>query len=231
LVLDHAVGLDYRWFPTGVPVAKLEFAPAGDYLAASGFSTGVIFWHVPTGLTSARVLNPDDGLVQGISFSADGSTLAVGTLGGSVTLWDVQTGTQVQSLRTPRGGSALNPSVAALVKLSPAGPIAAIANSTTIELLDLDPHRTIHRLDGHESLITDLSFAPSGKFLASASYDRTIKIWEVSSGTLVLELAGHGDAVWDIEFSHDGNLLASAGGDDRTARVWTVGATLRRIAS
>ena len=129
-------------------------------------------------------------------------------------------------MRSPQGGGIFNTGAAALVRHSPAGKIAAIANSNTIELLDIDQSTTIQKLTGHESVILDLSFAPSGKFLASASGDHTIRIWEVPSGNLLLVLTGHGDAVSDIEFSHDGNFLASAS-YDHTASIWDISRVTR----
>jgi WD40 repeat protein len=71
----------------------------------------------------------------------------------------------------------------------------------------------------HEDCINALSFTPDGRWIASASADRTIKLWEVDTGEEWRTLTGHVDKVNDITFNRDGRWLASAS-DDQTVRIW-----------
>ena len=86
--------------------------------------------------------------------------------------------------------------------------------------------REQNRLEGHETRINDVSFAPDGQLLASASGDRTIKLWK-PDGTEVGNLEGHTARVWSVAFSPDGKTLASAS-IDRTIRLWDV-ATMKEL--
>ncbi len=86
--------------------------------------------------------------------------------------------------------------------------------------------REQNRLEGHETRINDVSFAPDGQLLASASGDRTVKLWK-PDGTEVGTLEGHTARVWSVTFSPDGKTLASAS-IDRTVRLWDV-ATMKEI--
>jgi WD40 repeat protein len=65
----------------------------------------------------------------------------------------------------------------------------------------------------------DLSFAPDGRTLASASRDRTIKLWDPATGRELRTLRGHDEWVMCLAFAPDGRTLATGGYAD-TVRLW-----------
>ncbi|HEV3383976.1 MAG TPA: WD40 repeat domain-containing protein, partial [Gemmata sp.] len=89
---------------------------------------------------------------------------------------------------------------------------------------------------GHKDAVYALAFAPDGKTLATAGYDRLIHLWDVSPGQLTntavittprLTLKDHSDTIYGLSFHPDGLLLASAGAD-RAVKVWDI-ASGRRL--
>lgn len=50
-------------------------------------------------------------------------------------------------------------------------------------------------MTGHEDKISSLSFSPDGKWLLSASEDKTARVWDVDNGRQYKIFEGHDDMV------------------------------------
>ena len=74
---------------------------------------------------------------------------------------------------------------------------------------------------GHILGITDASFSPNGKMVATASADETIRLWDLRLGSELRVLLGHTGPVYSVRFNHDCTILASAS-YDRTVRLWEI---------
>jgi len=61
----------------------------------------------------------------------------------------------------------------------------------------------------------------NGRYLASASADKSVKLWDVTTGREIHTLTGHASDVSSIAFSPDSRWLAS-GSWDKTIKIWDV---------
>ena len=62
---------------------------------------------------------------------------------------------------------------------------------------------------GHEGRVCRVAFHPSGRYVASASFDTTWRLWDVATHSELLMQEGHSKEVYSVEFQDDGSLVAS----------------------
>jgi TPR repeat protein len=87
-----------------------------------------------------------------------------------------------------------------------------------VRLWDGASGRELQRFTAHTAPVASAAFSPDGRFIISASTDRTARIWEVATGHERLQLK-HDDQVTAAAFSRDGRRAVTAV-IDRTAHVW-----------
>ncbi|MCI0641914.1 MAG: protein kinase [Gemmataceae bacterium] len=90
-----------------------------------------------------------------------------------------------------------------------------------IKLWDPATGTLLATLKGHSNSINALAFSLDGKFLASASSDKTVRVWDGESGKELATLAGHTSFVAAVSFAPDSQRLVSVGGDG-TLRLWDI---------
>jgi WD40 repeat protein/tRNA A-37 threonylcarbamoyl transferase component Bud32 len=72
---------------------------------------------------------------------------------------------------------------------------------------------------GHSNQITAVAWSPDGKYIASASHDKTVLIWNATNGQQFQIYQGHSAQVNTLAWSPDSKYLVSAS-DDQSAQVW-----------
>lgn len=152
-----------------------------------------------------------------VSFSPDGSTLAVGLFEQQIALWDVTSGQPVYTFdrqeenRTKR------------MDFSPDGAFLAVGViDGTVRLLDVASGKIVKILKySGESDIHDLVFSPDGNYLATGGRVPAVILWDVTSGEVIRTFRLTDNAI-SMDFSPDGTILATAGGSEYEVRLWDV---------
>ncbi|MCO5601493.1 hypothetical protein L7F22_055614 [Adiantum nelumboides] len=75
------------------------------------------------------------------------------------------------------------------------------------------------RMTGHQQLVNHVYFSPDGRWIASASFDKSVKLWNGSTGEFIATFRGHVGPVYQISWSADSRLLLS-GSKDSTLKIW-----------
>ncbi|KAI5181630.1 ribosome assembly protein 4 [Nematocida sp. AWRm80] len=77
------------------------------------------------------------------------------------------------------------------------------------------------KLVGHKDVITSVSIASSGAYIATSSFDRTIRLWTSMNGHVSHVFKAHASLAYQVAFSSTGNLLVSCSAD-KTVKVYSV---------
>lgn len=154
-----------------------------------------------------------DGDVNCVQFSPDGTRLVTGDDQGYIRVWEV--GTRAPLLEI----APVNRGIEALA-YSPDGTLIAAANrSEVVTVFDAQTGAPRWTLSGHTGRVTSLAFSPDGALLASGSRDQSAILWSMEDGSPRQQLTGHGAAIWCLDFSPDGTWLAT-GSSDLSIRLW-----------
>ncbi len=171
------------------------------------------------------------GAVTALSFSTDGQRLAAGLATGELRLWQARDG---QALGVLEGHTNYVFSVC----FSPDDQtLISGSDDQLIQLWDIaqlaeggqhaSNNRLRHTLHGHSQGVWCVKLSGDGRFLVSASGDRTICLWDMRTRALIRTLHGHEHGVRAVAFSPDGAWVAS--GDEKGfLRIWETqsGATI-----
>ncbi|KAG8709400.1 hypothetical protein FRC08_018365 [Ceratobasidium sp. 394] len=148
-------------------------------------------------------------------FSPNGRRIATGSVGGTVRVWDAETGAAL--LEPIRGHSHRVQSVAFS---HDSRRIVSGSDDKTVRMWDAETGvALLEPLQGHADLVMSVAFSPDGHRIASGSWDKTVRTWDAEMGVELLQLQGHSDTVWSIVFSPNGHYIVS-GSADKTVRMW-----------
>jgi COMPASS component SWD3 len=86
---------------------------------------------------------------------------------------------------------------------------------------DLRRFHSKHTFKGHTGAVYCVGFAPSGRLLASGSFDKSVRLWDLTQQKEVACLAEHQLNVSDLAWSSDSTELMSVGFDS-AAKLWDV---------
>ncbi|MEG4056246.1 MULTISPECIES: WD40 domain-containing protein [unclassified Microcoleus] len=78
--------------------------------------------------------------------------------------------------------------------------------------------REEYQFVGHNSLVTSVSFSPTGDAIATGSDNNTAKLWDLQGNCLVT-FTRHNNSVRSVSFSPTGDAIATASMDN-TAKLW-----------
>jgi WD40 repeat protein len=153
--------------------------------------------------------------INQVVYSPDGKRLATASRDRMVKIWDAATSKELLTIKD-------NPGNVWSVAFSPDGKKIAWTSGKwdkatkewhgAINIRDAAMGQDLQALVGHSDEIKRVVFSPDGKWLASASKDKTVILWDAASGKAVHTLKGHGGEVEEVCFGPDSKRLASVGG-------------------
>ncbi|KAF9894266.1 hypothetical protein FE257_007768 [Aspergillus nanangensis] len=158
-------------------------------------------------------------------FAPDGQTIATGNWGGGIRLLTVPNLEEKLSINNAHsdrvGGLSWFPgaTLPSSTVSESAVNLASGGGEGNLCLWSLNQDKPLATMSGHSGRVCRTEFHPSGRYLASASFDTTWRLWDVETTTELLLQEGHSREVYTVAFNNDGSLMAS-GGLDSIGRIW-----------
>jgi len=88
-----------------------------------------------------------------------------------------------------------------------------------LQFWDIETGRQLHRSENHSAFINSVTISADGRYMLTASYDRTARIWDAQTGRQIQVFVGHRDGVQSAVFSMDSKRTLTAS-TDGTVRSW-----------
>ncbi|MGZ3814261.1 MAG: caspase family protein, partial [Mucilaginibacter sp.] len=142
-------------------------------------------------------------------FSDDSKYIFTYSYGGSVRIWNVQSGEPLHTLSRSY-------SIVRTIGFSKTGKYLFVSNGENMDVWDTAKWEC-RTLNGHTDDVNAGSFSKEDDFIVTTSYDNSAKIWDTKSWSLKGTLTGHNSYVNSIDIQ-DGLVLTTA--SDGFVKLW-----------
>jgi WD40 repeat protein len=237
-------------------VDAVAVSPDGHLIATGSFDKTIKLWDTTTGKELLTLAGPQGHQQQvlAVAFSPSGDQLASGGADNAAKVWDAPAGFPARRFTATAAvtGAAVgldavgeflpqSERLARRARFVAPNPVKNLPHPNLVDAIKTIPAHIQTQPQNVPHPIYCVLWAPGGKQVLTASFDRSLKLWDADSGKLVRELkaapdpkpgdkaeppkgpVGHRDQVFTAAFTEDGKLLAT-GSSDKAVKLWDVAA-------
>jgi WD40 repeat protein len=174
-------------------VWDVKFSPDGNTLASGSFDRTVRIWNSADGKLLHTLTDHTEAIVA-LAFSPDGQKLVSTSDDKTIKLWNTNNWKLVYSLEVPEHNQAADFSPDNKLLLTGGRDKTALGEflqnifgdaeynkGVSMRLWDAQTGHLLQTFSKHRNDVNDVAFSPDGKWLASASSDKTIMLWQLSN--------------------------------------------------
>ena len=165
----------------------------------------ISLWNSITGEQKKTFAMHPDCTAVGTAFSPNGKTVAVGSVNGTVYIYDLNTD-ELKMLLSEHKDHVCH------LAFSSDGKMLATASFEDKTICLWDVHTGTHRkilTDENTPDVRGLAFSPDGKTLASGRGDGTIRFWDTHTSKQKKMFTGHSESVLSVAVNPNGDIIAS----------------------
>lgn len=195
-------------------------------LVSTGLDQRAIVWNTQT-FKAQTLFRLHTAGILAVSWASDGATVATGSQGGAVRVWNAQNGQEVHGFyfdtQKSMDALAFNPTTSELAVGGADHLLRLWKNGLTCQLEGNGQQKgqcvdVPQRLQGHTGAIRAVSWSPDGRFLATAGDDGMLIVWYPAQGNTPLLKVQQNAPVLALAWSPDGKKIADASGT--TVTIW-----------
>lgn len=193
-------------------VEAVAIAPDGKTFATKQ-ALKLVIYDAKTGeeLASLQAAQANSrGVTNWITYSPDGSMLALAPLGNEIVFVDVATREIIRKIsrRYSLASGAFTPDGK---HFAAGGYDHDEDRNYYIWLWEVSTGKEVRKFNNGKHGLRTLAISPDGKTLAAGGMDGRVRLWDMATGQFQHEFSDGGPQIWSMAFSPDGQTLAAAG--------------------
>jgi WD40 repeat protein len=215
LIWNVARGTVLQSIPKQKDIEAVAFSPDGKTLASAGGFGYIGLWDIDKRQALHPLPDYHSQPISGLAMTHDGAKVVTCGLDGAARLWDVRTAKLLREFRLSNMAGFPIPLVWS-GSFAPDDKVLALSHgSQGISLWNAEDGKLLRQIgvkNGRSSAgITDLTFAPDGKTLASEqAFEDVARVWNPENGAVIRTFQRDRVRGTSVAYSGDGKWLASA---------------------